>query len=297
MCDAVTKLSRVKKIEEECLHGSSIYDPELATLYNVFKPTIETTDDEYIENFIESLKRRPCSSFFQRIVEQTTFHFLVRKDPPPSIAPVTEDDVIKAVDRLHKIFVEKDTPNENMIETWKTLINQTKVTNEIGEKVSVLDFKSFKDGKTALENAVCNKVNDGDKFSKLIRIINILQPPNEDTLTDEEPLHDQDTFNGPNKIADYNRMTALLESHGFTEEQKDNLRNNAESIDRENEFPSTNKFTPPNKEPTKSTMFLNLYNSTANLFNRQKGGRKTNKKRRNRKTNKKRRNYKRKSIR
>lgn len=136
-------------IDEECLHGVSSSSSELKILFNVFKGTDLNDDSEYLENFILSLKRRPCSSWIQPIVEQTTFHFLCKDVPPPSVSSLTEDDVMFVVNRLHQLFV----TNGNKYDAYKRKINELEVHDENGDLVPVLDFKSFKDGKTALDAA------------------------------------------------------------------------------------------------------------------------------------------------
>lgn len=100
------------------------------------------------------------------IVEQTVFHFLCKDIPPPSVSTLTDDDVIYAVNRLHNLFVRRSHYNE-----YKRQIKSLIVHDDKGNEVPVLDFKSFKDGRTALENAQCLKKTPGDKYDKVIDII------------------------------------------------------------------------------------------------------------------------------
>lgn len=177
-CGAGNPITRKgSNIDIECLHGSSTTSPELKILFDVFKGT-NLSDSDYLINFVESLKRRPCVSFFQRmIVEQTVFHFLCKDIPPPSVSTLTDDDVIYAVNRLHNLFVGRSDYNE-----YKRQIKSLIVHDDKGNEVPVLDFKSFKDGRTALENAQCLKKTPGDKYDKVIEIINSINNPDEKGL-------------------------------------------------------------------------------------------------------------------
>jgi len=176
-CDKGESLSRSKNIDEECLHGTSASSPELKILFDVFKGT-QLDDETYLRNFVESLKRRPCWSWIQHfIVEQTVFHFLCKDIPPPSVSTLTEADIIYAVNRLHSLFVGRSDYND-----YKRQIKNLMVHDNTGNEVPVLNFRSFKDGRTALENAQCLKKTPGDKYDKVIEIINSIN-----NFTDERP--------------------------------------------------------------------------------------------------------------
>jgi hypothetical protein len=170
-CDKGESLSRSKNIDEECLHGTSASSPELKILFDVFKGT-QLDDETYLRNFVESLKRRPCWSWIQHfIVEQTVFHFLCKDIPPPSVSTLTEADIIYAVNRLHSLFVGRSDYND-----YKRQIKNLMVHDNTGNEVPVLNFRSFKDGRTALENAQCLKKTPGDKYDKVIEIIKSIDP-------------------------------------------------------------------------------------------------------------------------
>ena len=156
-----------KRLDDECLNGVSAYEPLLAHFKGVFTgqvetkknlinpfetPTVEPLDDdvEYLKNFITNLRYRPCAiAGLQPIVEQTIFHFLCKTIPPPSASGLTETDITNTINRLYRLFVNNDKYNH-----YKDEIKKLKVLDHEENEVPVLEFRSFKDGKTALETAM-----------------------------------------------------------------------------------------------------------------------------------------------
>ena len=174
ICSVKTPLKRQTPKDDECLHGTSTKSPELNTLFKVFDMDNGTSDEEYMNNFVLSLERRPCSKpLIQPIVEQNVFHFLVKEYPPPKMSGLTEDNVLYAVNRLYNILVlqKNTTLNSEEIKGYKQTISSMKATNFSGNEVPVIDFRSFVDGKTVLETIECSQRKDSDKFKKVKEII------------------------------------------------------------------------------------------------------------------------------
>ena len=242
-CSGKTPLKRQTPAEDECLHGTSTKSPELNTLFKVFDKDNQPSDEEYMNNFVLSLVRRPCSKpLIQPIVEQNVFHFLVKEYPPPKISGLTEDNVLYAVNRLYNILVLQKvdtTLSPEVIKGYKQTINSMEATDSMGNLVPVIDFRSFVDGKTVLETIECSQFKDSDKFKKVKEIIESIKSV--EPKTSSENLSREENIKSMIQMLEKKeKLNGVLSNVGY--EQLEQLRGELKSYEYAEEIPTTGKF-------------------------------------------------------
>ena len=168
----------------ECLHGATPFSDEIAVVVAVFTKELKyftstiplNTDTKYLDNFVKSFERRPCKIGANVIVEQTILHFLCKESIDANITRLSGISITQlkeTVDHLYNLFVLNTGKfdSDKTIDTYKRQIKNLKVHDNNGNLVSVLDFKSFVDGKTVIEIASCKTDNAGNRYHKLIKIV------------------------------------------------------------------------------------------------------------------------------
>lgn len=224
----------------------------------------------------ENISNKPPSP----ISEQTIFHMLSRPlndfanslvTTAMSLAGVNDKSMYNLTKVLHRV-VESNTENikEAILGTQLHQVYNaggvpTKAppdpTNPdkiefLPEDVNILDFKSLKDGRTALETAECNKLKH-HRFKLMVDIINMIKNPKQvgSDMTEIQILQ---------KMIDQldAKLTTLNEPEVATlnETDKDRIQNRIKDLEaairdleRQDENPSTGKFSGGRKKKTRKS--------------------------------------------